>query len=109
MKKIFITGGAGYIGSRLVPELLENGFKVTVFDIMFFGDSSLPKDNNNLKVIKGDIRNTKLLETSCNNHDVFIHLACISNDASFALNEELSKSVNLDAFEPMILAAKSGE
>ena len=108
MKKIFITGGAGYVGSRLVPELLENGFKVTVFDIMFFGDSSLPKDNNNLKVIKGDIRNTKLLKTSCNNHDVFIHLACISNDASFALNEELSKSVNLDAFEPMILAAKSG-
>jgi len=108
MKKIFITGGAGYVGSRLVPELLENGFKVTVFDIMFFGDSSLPKNNDNLKIIKGDIRNTKLLQTSCNNHDIFIHLACISNDASFALNEELSKSVNLDAFEPMVLAAKSG-
>ena len=107
MKKIFITGGAGYVGSRLVPELLNNGFKVTVFDIMFFGDSSLPKDNDNLKIIKGDIRNTELLRTCCNDHDIFIHLACISNDASFALNEKLSKSVNLDAFEPMVLAAKS--
>ena len=107
MKKIFITGGAGYVGSRLVPELLSNGFKVTVFDIMFFGDSSLPKDNNNLKIIKGDIRNTEFLRICCNDHDIFIHLACISNDASFALNEKLSKSVNLDAFEPMVLAAKS--
>jgi len=107
MKKIFITGGAGYVGSRLVPELLSNGFKVTVFDIMFFGDSSLPKDNDNLKIIKGDIRNTEFLRICCNDHDIFIHLACISNDASFALNEKLSKSVNLDAFEPMVLAAKS--
>ena len=61
-ENVLITGGAGYCGSRLVPELLENGFKVTVFDIMFFGDSSLPKDNNNLKVIKGDIRDTNYLK-----------------------------------------------
>lgn len=107
-KKIFITGGAGYVGSRLVPELLNDGFKVTIYDTMFFGDNFLNKDNKNLKIIKGDIRDIKLLGDSCKDHDVFIHLACISNDASFALNEELSKSVNLDAFEPMVLVAKSG-
>ena len=43
------------------------------------------------------------------NHDIFVHLACISNDASFALNENLSKSVNLDAFEPMLMAAKENK
>ena len=106
-KKIFITGGAGYVGSRLVPELLNDGFHVTIYDTMFFGDNFLPKDNKKLKIIKGDIRDTKFLGDSCKDHDVFIHLACISNDASFALNEELSKSVNLDAFEPMVLVAKS--
>ena len=42
-KKIFITGGAGYCGSRLVPRLLEQGYKITVYDIMYFGDDFLPK------------------------------------------------------------------
>ena len=78
-----LLGGAGYCGSRLVPQLLEEGYKVTVYDIMYFGDSFFPKSNNNLKIIKGDIRDSSKLEKSCLNHDAFISLACISNDASF--------------------------
>ena len=105
-KSVFITGGAGYVGSCLVPELLKHGYKVTVYDIMYFGCDFLPKANSNLKIIKGDIRDTEKLEKSCNNHEFFLHLACISNDASFELDEKLSTSINLDAFEPMILAAK---
>lgn len=103
--KIFITGGAGYCGSRLVPQLLEEGHTVTVYDILYFGSDFLPK-HPKLKVIQGDIRDTKKLEASCAGHDIFISLACISNDASFELDEALSTSVNLDAFEPMVLAAK---
>ena len=72
---------------------------------MFFGSSFLPKDKN-LKIIEGDIRDTKKLETSCQNHDVFLDLACISNDTSFAIHEKLSTTINLDAFEPMVIAAK---
>ena len=79
-KSIFITGGAGYVGSSLVPDLLDSGYKVTVYDIMYFGDSFLPKKNPNLKIIKGDIRDIKKLENSCLNHEFFLHLACISND-----------------------------
>ena len=105
-KKIFITGGAGYAGSCLVPELLNNGYDVTVYDTMYYTDKFLPKKNPSLNVIKGDVRNKEMVENSCKNHDVFIHLACISNDTSFALDEKLSTSINLNAFEPMVIAAK---
>ena len=103
---ILITGGAGYVGSLLAPQLLERGYKVTVFDIMYYGDDFLPKDNPNLRVIEGDIRDTATLKKALVGVDVVISLACISNDASFELDEALSTSVNLDAFEPMVIAAK---
>ncbi len=106
MKKIFITGGAGYCGSLLVPFLLNLGYQITVYDIMFFTDNYLPKNHKNLKVIKGDIRDVKKIENESINHDIFINLACVSNDASFELDENLSTSINLHAFEPMVIAAK---
>ena len=105
-KKIFITGGAGYCGSLLVPILLDLGHQITVYDIMFFSDNYLPKNNKNLQIIKGDIRDSKKIEHECKNHDIFINLACVSNDASFELDENLSTSINLHAFEPMVKAAK---
>jgi nucleoside-diphosphate-sugar epimerase len=105
-KSVFITGGAGYTGSCLVPQLLNKGYKVTVYDIMYYTDKFLPLKNQNLKVIKGDIRDKEKIFSSCQNHDIFLHLACISNDTSFALNEKLSTSINLDAFEPMVQSAK---
>ena len=105
-KSIFITGGAGYAGSCLVPELLKKGYKVTVYDIMYYTDNFLPKNNPNLTIIKGDIRDKEKIYSSCQNHDVFIHLACISNDTSFALDEKLSTSINLDAFEPWLRLQK---
>ena len=69
LKKIFITGGAGYVGSCLVPELLKKNYEVTVYDIMFFTDNFLPKSHPKLKIIKGDIRDQKYLLNSCKNHD----------------------------------------
>ena len=105
-KNIFITGGAGYVGSLLVPRLLSEGYKVTVYDTCFFGNDFLPLDNLNFKLVTGDIRNTEFLAKSVKNHDVVINMACISNDASFELNEDLSTSVNLHAFHPMVKACK---
>ena len=102
-KKIFITGGAGYVGAALVPKLLSKGFKVTVYDLLIFGDDVLKK-NPNLTIIKGDIRNTEFLSKHLTNHDILIHLACISNDPSFELNPKLGKSINFDSFEPMVKA-----
>ena len=100
-QKIFITGGAGYVGSKLVPKLLNLNFKVTVLDLMIYGENVLP-NNKNLKCIKGDIRDINLLEKQIPGHDTVIHLACISNDPSFELNPDLGKSINYDAFEPLV-------
>ena len=52
-KKIFITGGAGYVGSKLVPKLLDLGHEITVFDLMIYGENVLPK-HEKLTKIKGD-------------------------------------------------------
>ncbi len=106
-KIILVTGGAGFCGSLLVPQLLEMGYNVTVYDIMYYGDDHLPKDNPALTVIKGDIRDIETLSKAFTGIDAVIHLACISNDVSFDLDEALSTTVNLDAFEPMVVAAKT--
>jgi nucleoside-diphosphate-sugar epimerase len=106
-ERVLVTGGAGYCGSRLVPQLLRSGYKLTVYDIMYFGDDFLPKDNPNLTIVQGDIRDIKKLSNAMAAHDAVVSLACISNDASFELDENLSTSVNFEAFEPMVLAAKN--
>jgi nucleoside-diphosphate-sugar epimerase len=105
-KNVLVTGGAGYCGSLLVPQLLAEGYNITVYDLLYFGDSFLPKDNPRLKVIPGDIRDVAKLTSALQNQDVVLSLACISNDASFELDESLSTTINLDAFEPMVVAAK---
>ena len=105
MKKIFITGGAGYVGSILTPYLLDKGYSVTVLDLMIYGEDVLQK-HKNLEIITGDIRDTKLLEKKIPSHNILIHLACISNDPSFELNPKLGKSINLDAFEPLVEISK---
>jgi nucleoside-diphosphate-sugar epimerase len=99
--KIFITGGAGYVGSRLVPKLLDLGHSVTVLDLMIYGEEVL-EDHPNLEKIIGDIRDQKLLEKIIPGHNAVIHLACISNDPSFELNPSLGRSINYDAFEPLV-------
>ena len=104
--RVFLTGGAGYIGSLLVPRLLDRGYKVTSYDINYYGDKFLPKSNPNFRSVQGDIRDIAKLSEAIKGHDAFVNLACISNDASFELDEKLSTSVNLDAFEPTVVAAK---
>tara|TARA_Y100000590_G_scaffold469642_1_gene658835 strand:- start:36 stop:1016 length:981 start_codon:yes stop_codon:yes gene_type:complete len=105
VSKILITGGAGYVGAALTPYLLSKGHKVTVLDLMIYGEEVL-KFHSNLKIIKGDIRDKDLLKKIMPNQDIVIHLACISNDPSFELNPKLGKSINLDAFTPLVEISK---
>ena len=104
-KNIFITGGAGYVGSALVPRLLTEGYKVTVLDLMIYGQNVI-KPHKNLKIIKGDIRDQNLIKKNVVNTDAVIHLACISNDPSFELNRKLGQDINFNAFEPLVKISK---
>lgn len=99
-EKILIVGGAGYVGSMLATKLLKVGYKVKIFDLFIY-DIQFEK-NENLELIRGDVRNTILLEKSLKDIDHVIHLACISNDPSFELDPTLGKSINFDAFEPFV-------
>ena len=100
-KNIFITGGAGYVGTLLTKKLLQLGHMVTVYDLMIYGEKVLSSHKNLLK-IKGDIRDNQKIKEAIKGHDTVIHLACISNDPSFELNPKLGKSINLDCFRPLV-------
>ena len=105
IKKILITGGAGYVGCSLTDELIDKGYHVTVVDLLIYGKDVF-RNRSKVKLIKGDIRDQNLLKKIIPGHDAIIHLACISNDPSFELNPSLGKSINLDAFEPLVKLSK---
>ena len=86
---VLVTGGAGYCGSVLIPKLLDLGCRVTVYDILYYGAGHLPLDHPRLTLIEGDIRDTAKLSAAFEGIEAVIHLACISNDASFELDETL--------------------
>jgi nucleoside-diphosphate-sugar epimerase len=107
MKNVLVIGGGGYCGSILVPQLLGEGWNVTVFDSLeWYGSAHLPTTDSHLTIIQGDVRDTAKVALACEEQDAVLHLACISNDASFELDERLSTSVNLESFEPVVMAAK---
>lgn len=99
-EKVLVIGGGGYVGSRLVPALLSEGFKVEVYDLFWYG-FFLP-DHPNLNIVKGDVRDATLLRQSVGRADSIIHLACISNDPSFELDPSLGKSINYDSFRSLV-------
>lgn len=107
-QNVLVTGGAGYVGVELVPRLLEGGYRVKVLDLFLFGSDVLDhvKGHPALTVIHGDIRDQALLKRELRGVDTVLHLACISNDPSFELNPNLSKSINFDAFEPLARISK---
>lgn len=106
-KRVLVTGGAGYVGSNLVPKLLKSGYEVAVLDLFIYGDVFAELNGNpNLAQVKGDLRNPADVRRALNGCDAVIHLACISNDPSFDLNPELGKSINYDCFRPLVKASK---
>jgi nucleoside-diphosphate-sugar epimerase len=106
-KRVMVTGGAGYVGSNLVPKLLNAGFEVSVLDLYIYGDVFAGHNGNSkLRQIKGDLRNPGDVQNALAGCDAVIHLACISNDPSFDLNPDLGKSINFDCFRPLVKAAK---
>lgn len=105
LKTVLVTGGAGYVGHVLTPCLLADGYNVRIYDTLHFGSKLEPHPR--LSIIEGDIRDAGRFAEAVKGVDAVLHLACISNDASFELDERLSTTINLDAFEPLVLAAKA--
>jgi nucleoside-diphosphate-sugar epimerase len=101
---VLVTGGAGYVGSNLVPKLLAAGYQVTVLDLCIYGDVLAPHPD--LRIVKGDLRDPADVATAVKGCDAVIHLACISNDPSFDLDPTLGRSINYDCFQPLVKAAK---
>lgn len=105
---VLVTGGAGYVGSALVPRLLAAGHKVTVLDLYLYGDVHAPlRPNPDLREVKGDLRDPAAVADALTGCDAVIHLACISNDPSFDLDPDLGRSINYDCFRPLVRAAKA--
>src|SRR5579883_1723360 len=105
MKRILVTGGAGYKGCVRVPKWLHAGYSVAVYDLMLFRASGLPT-HPQLDVIEGDIRDSPSSSAAVKGCDAVIHMACISNDPSFELDPALSRTINYDCFEPLVVASK---
>jgi nucleoside-diphosphate-sugar epimerase len=107
---VLVTGGAGYVGSVLVPLLLDTGYRVRVLDLFIYRDhvfDEIPADKRkNLEILKGDLRDQALLRRALSGADSVIHLACISNDPSFELDPALGRSINYEAFMPLVDIAK---
>ena len=106
---VLVTGGAGYIGSVLVPKLLGSGHQVTVLDALWFGSSGLAahRDREHLRVLEGDIRDAEAVDGALGGVDAVIHLAAISNDPCSDLDADLTRSVNLEALDHVMRSSKA--
>jgi nucleoside-diphosphate-sugar epimerase len=104
MKRILITGGAGYIGSILTSKLLKLGLEVIVLDTFFYTDIGLStlRDHSLLRVVKGDIRDLSALKTSLRGVNCIIHLAALANDPSAELDPKLTRQINLDSYPALL-------
>src|SRR6516165_10193829 len=108
-KRVLVTGGAGYVGSRLVPKLLDAGYEVSLLDLFIFGEDIFMylRGNPGLTEVKGDLRNPADVTRALSGCDAVIHLACISNDPSFDLDPALGRSINFDCFRQLVHASKA--
>jgi len=101
MKKILITGGAGYIGSKLATELLKYNYKVTVIDILKISSRSLNHlfNNENFNFIKGDVRNKKLMKSLIQKNEFIVPLAALVGAPLCEKNKREAISVNLESIK----------
>lgn len=115
MSKILVTGGFGYVGSRLTPHLLALGHEVRVLDLMLYTEAGLaalqadpqwPAWKQRFGLVRGDLRDAGKVREALAGCDTVIHLAAISNDPTGDIDEVLTRQVNFDAIGMLLVLAK---
>lgn len=115
-KKVLITGGFGYVGSRLTPHLLSLGHDVRVIDLNLYGDYGLEALQNDpafsgyksrFDFIRGDIRDPDVVQKAMKDRNAVIHLAAISNDPTGQVDETLTRQTNFDAVGLLVSSARA--
>jgi len=104
--KVLITGGAGYVGTRLSNYLYQRGHDVKVLDTLIYGNRGLYK---NIQIVVGDVTNSSACNAAVQNTDVVYHLAAISNDPTGNLNPELTFAVNFKGTKMILEAARQAK
>ena len=116
MANILITGGFGYVGSRLTPHLLALGHNVRVLDLMLYtyaGLEALKRDarfaqwKERFELVEGDLRDPAVAMRAVAGRDTVIHLAAISNDPTGEIDETLTRQVNFDAVGQLLAIARA--
>lgn len=107
--KVLLTGGAGYIGSTLVPFLLGAGHHVRVLDCLAYGGQSLLGvwAHPSFEFIRGDIRDREIVQRAVADRDAVVHLAAIVGDPACSREPDLARSTNLDASLSLIAESRS--
>ena len=108
-KFVLVIGGAGYIGSALIPRLLQEGLRVRCFDICLFGEDTVDgfSDDPNFELIKGDYRQIEHLVGAFSGVETVIHLGGIVGDPACAVDERLTVEVNLTSTKVIAQIAKA--
>ena len=108
-RHILVIGGAGYIGSALVPKLLSQGYRVRLLDALLFGEDPIAHflDNRNLEIIQGDFRHVENVVEAMRDVDSVVHLGAIVGDPACNLDENLTIDINLSATRMIAELAKS--
>mgnify|MGYP000337545674 CR=1 FL=1 len=108
-KRILVIGGAGYIGSALLPKLLNKGYQVRLLDQLLFGEEPIAAllDHPKLEIIHGDFRHVEKVVEAMQDVDAVVHLGAIVGDPACSLDEDLTIDVNLSATRMIAELAKS--
>jgi nucleoside-diphosphate-sugar epimerase len=108
IKSVLLIGGAGYVGSALLPKLLDKGYKVRLLDAFIFGHEAIAdwENHSNLEIIEADFRHLEVVVGAMQGMDAVIHLGAIVGDPACALNEEFTVEVNVLATKMIAEVAK---